>query len=186
MSSACPVTVHNARPQPHKVTITLISVVITFFYFFSVLLPKCVSLRTHCFLSYSFKIVMRCIVYIPFLHVPPFFLFPKIYQSENLVLWFTVSQVCIVLIAGSWHNSACSSALWTLTHGSRGLSRLLARLSGSVFFVTSAKLDTRCLDPVIYCGLESILMLSFLFCVLLGTFFVKEMFPHICDLVNQW
>lgn len=53
-------------------------------------------------------------------------------------------------------------------------------------FVTSAKLDTGCLDPVIYCGLESILMLSFLFCVLLGTFFVKEMFPHICDLVNQW
>lgn len=30
-------------------------------------------------------------------------------------------------------------------------------------FVTSAEVDTQCLDPLIYCELEDILILSFLF-----------------------
>lgn len=133
MSSACPVTVHSAHPQPQKVTITLIPVVITFLYFLSVLLPKCVSLHTVFYLIHLKLLWDVSFTSLFFLHVPLFFLFLKIYQLENLVWWFTVSQVCIVLIAGSWHSLACSSVLWTLTHGSRGLSRLLARRSGSVF-----------------------------------------------------
>lgn len=114
MSSACPVTVHNARPQPHKVTITLIPVVITSLYFLSVLLPKCVSLHTVFYLIH-----LKLLWDVSFTSL--FYTFPRSFFFLKFTNWRTwsydsVSQVCILLIAGSWHNSACSSALWTLTH----------------------------------------------------------------------
>lgn len=46
-------------------------------------------------------------------------------------------------------------------------------------FVRSAEIDTHCLDPLIYCGLENILILSFLFHLLFGMFSQRHVSPHL-------
>lgn len=134
----------------------------------------CIS--THCFLSYSFKIVMRCISYIPFLHCSPFFLFLKIYQLENLVLGLTVphnlySIDCRLLTQFSMFLCSLDIDTW--------VRRFEKTFGKTVLFVTSAKLDTQCLDPVIYCGLENILILPFLLFITWNIFCKRDVPPHL-------
>lgn len=52
-------------------------------------------------------------------------------------------------------------------------------------FVVLAEVDTQCLDPLIYYELEDILILSFLFHLLVGTF-LKRAVSHIYYVVNHW